>query len=276
MQSISVIKYWVNQDQIRETDNTFSCKAQAYQLSQSHKCQRTDKKDQKTAETYVDSINCQNNNYDLLDEQVLKEQEELHINYMSVKSESDEKQMCRSDNAVSTTNSIDLIKLTTIDETLKKHLIIISASFKDLQNSIISDKVSCTHNLKSLSTAILTQQSQTDSDDDVKLIFHKLITENISCIKDNENDSTFTADKLLVSVKLTVTEHLHKKECWKRCARLFFHDSDNVYADQRICISDLQTSLYLYQIFEVFVMFEMKMFQREDYNADEIRLEKTI
>ena len=139
--------------------------------------------------------------------------------------------MCRSDNAVSITNSINFIKLTTIDEILKKYLIIISASFKDLWNSITSDKASCTHNLKSLSTATLTQQSQTDSDDDVKLIFHKLITENISCIKDNENDLTFTADELLTSVKLTVTEHLHEKEHWKRCARLFFHNSDNVYAD---------------------------------------------
>ena len=195
---------------------------------------------------------------------------------MSVKSESDEKQIYRSNNAVSTINSINLIKLTIIDETLKKYLAIISASFKDLQNSITSDKASCTHNLKSLSTATLTQQSQTDSDNDVKLIFHKLITENISCIKDNRNDLIFTADKLLISVKLTVTEHLHKKEHWKRCARLFFYNSDNVYADQRICISDLQTSLYLYQIFEVFVIFEIKMFQREDYNVDKIRLEKTI
>ena len=159
MQSTSAVKHWVNQDQIEETDNTFSCKAQAYQLSQSHKCQRTDKKDQKTVKTYVDSINCQNNNYDLSDEQVLKEQEELHINYMSVKSESDEKQMCRSDNAVLMTNSINLIKLTTIDEISEKHLTTILTSFKDLQNSITSDEVSCTYNLKSLSTATLTQQS---------------------------------------------------------------------------------------------------------------------
>ena len=200
-------------------------------MSQSHKHWRTDKKDQKTAETYVDSINCQNNNYDLLDEQVLKEQEESHINYMSVKSESDKKQMCRSDNAVSIINSIDLIKLTTIDETLKKYLVIISVSFKDLWNSITSDKVSCTYNLKSLSTAILIQQSQTDSDDDVKLIFYKSITENISCIKDNENDLIFTADELLTSMKLTVTEYLYEKEHWKRYARLFFHNSNNVYAD---------------------------------------------
>ena len=276
MQPTSAVKCWADQGQIEETDNTFSCKAQAYQLSQPHKCQRTDKKDQRTAETHVDSTNCQNDNHDLSDEQVLEEQEEPHIDHMSVKSESDEEQMCRSDNAVSMTNSINLIKLTTIDETLKKHLTIISASFKDLQNSITSDKASCTHNLKSLSTATLTQQSQTDSDDDVELVFHKLITENISCIKDNENNSTSTADELLTSVKLTVTEHLHEKGRWKRCARLFFHNPGNVHADQRICIPGLQTPLYLYQAFEVFIMFEMKMFQREGYNADEMGLEKTI
>ena len=91
MQSTLAVKCWVNQDQIRETDNTFSCKAQAYQLSQSHKHQRTDKKDQRTAKIYVDSINCQNDNYDLSDKQVLKEQEKSHINYISVKSESDKK-----------------------------------------------------------------------------------------------------------------------------------------------------------------------------------------
>ena len=132
MQSTSAVKCQADQDQIRETDNTFSHKAQAYQLSQSHKHQRTDKKDQRTAETHVDSTNCQNDNHDLSDEQVLEEQEEPHIDHMSVKSESDEEQMCRSDNAVSTTNSINLTKLTTIDEALEKHLAIIPASFKDL------------------------------------------------------------------------------------------------------------------------------------------------
>ena len=101
-------------------------------MSQSHKCQRTDKKDQRTAKTYVDSINCQNDNYDLLNKQVLKEQEKSHIDYISVKSELNKKQMCRSDNAVSMTNSINFIKLITIDETLKKYLAIISVSFKDL------------------------------------------------------------------------------------------------------------------------------------------------
>ena len=60
-------------------------------MSQFHKHQRTDKKDQRTAEIYINSINCQNDNYDLSDKQVLKEQEKSHINYISVKSESDKK-----------------------------------------------------------------------------------------------------------------------------------------------------------------------------------------
>ena len=67
MQSILTVKCWADQDQIRETDNTFSHKAQAYQLSQSYKCQRTDKKDQKTVKTHVNSINCWNDNYNLSD-----------------------------------------------------------------------------------------------------------------------------------------------------------------------------------------------------------------
>ena len=89
---------------------------------------------------------------------MLKEQEKSHIDYISVKSESDKKQICRSNNAVLMTNLIDLIKLTIIDETLKKHFTTISASFKDLWNSITSDKVSYIYNLKSLSTVTLTQQ----------------------------------------------------------------------------------------------------------------------
>ena len=148
-----------------------------------------------------------------------------------MKSELNEKQIYRFNNTILMINSINLIKLTIIDKTLKKYLVIISASFKDLQNSITSDKVNCIYNLKSLLTATLTQQSQTDSDDDIKLIFHKLIIKNISCIKDNRNNLIFTANELFASVKLTVTEYLHKKEHWKRYTRLFFYNSVNVYAD---------------------------------------------
>ncbi len=78
----------------------------------------------------------------------------------------------------------------------------------------------------------------------------------------------------MTSVRLTATEHLHKSGRWNRCAQLFFHNSDNIDFDERIHISGLLTPLYLYQVFEVFMMFEMKLFQDKDYNADNMRLEK--
>ncbi len=34
------------------------------------------------------------------------------------------------------------------------------------------------------------------------------------------------------------------------------------------------TSLFLYQTFEIFMMFKMKMFMRKEYNVDDISLEK--
>jgi hypothetical protein len=43
---------------------------------------------------------------------------------------------------------------------------------------------------------------------------------------------------------------------------------------QRIHISGLLTPLYLYQVFEVFMMFEMKLFQDKGYNVNNMRLEK--
>ncbi len=34
------------------------------------------------------------------------------------------------------------------------------------------------------------------------------------------------------------------------------------------------TSLFLYQTFEIFMMFEMKMFMKREYNVDDMNLEK--
>ena len=34
------------------------------------------------------------------------------------------------------------------------------------------------------------------------------------------------------------------------------------------------TSLFLYQTFEIFVMFKMKMFMKKEYNVDDMSLEK--
>jgi len=78
----------------------------------------------------------------------------------------------------------------------------------------------------------------------------------------------------MTSVRLTATEHLHESGHWDRCAQLFFHNLDNIGSDERIHISGLLTSLYLYQVFEVFMMFEMKLFQGRGYNVNNMRLEK--
>ncbi len=78
----------------------------------------------------------------------------------------------------------------------------------------------------------------------------------------------------MASVRLTATEHLHESGRWDRCAQLFFHNSGNIGPDERIHISGLLTPLYLYQAFEVFVMFEMKLFQDRGYNVNDMRLGK--
>ncbi len=36
----------------------------------------------------------------------------------------------------------------------------------------------------------------------------------------------------------------------------------------------MNTSLFLYQTFEIFVMFKMKMFMKEKFNVDDMSLEK--
>jgi len=78
----------------------------------------------------------------------------------------------------------------------------------------------------------------------------------------------------MTKVKLTATEHLYESDCWEWCCKLFLHDSLKTTSDERIKIPDLQTSLFLYQVFEVFIMLEMKAYQGEDYNADDMRLKK--
>ncbi len=36
----------------------------------------------------------------------------------------------------------------------------------------------------------------------------------------------------------------------------------------------MNTSLFLYQTFEIFVMFKMKMFMRKEFNVNDMNLEK--
>jgi hypothetical protein len=71
-----------------------------------------------------------------------------------------------------------------------------------------------------------------------------------------------------------MTKHLHDKNKWKNYARLFYHDHQNINFKSRIQIKDCFVDFYLYQVFEIFVMFEMKMFQHEDYNANDMNLRK--
>jgi hypothetical protein len=75
-------------------------------------------------------------------------------------------------------------------------------------------------------------------------------------------------------VNSIVTKHLHDKNRWKNCARFFCHDLANINSKSRIRIKDCSTDFYLYQVFEIFVMFEMKMFQNEEYNANDMNLKK--
>jgi hypothetical protein len=75
-------------------------------------------------------------------------------------------------------------------------------------------------------------------------------------------------------VNSIMTKHLHDKNKWKNCTRLFCHDHQNINFKSRIRIKDCFVDFYLYQVFEIFVMFEMKMFQHEDYNANDMNLRK--
>jgi hypothetical protein len=75
-------------------------------------------------------------------------------------------------------------------------------------------------------------------------------------------------------VNSIVTKHLHDKNKWENYARFFCHDFVNINFKSRIRIKDCSTDFYLYQVFEIFVMFEMKMFQNEEYNANDMSLKK--
>ena len=74
----------------------------------------------------------------------------------------------------------------------------------------------------------------------------------------------------LVDPKLT--EHLYESGRWPDCARLFLHDPNKYTSKSRIRIKGCNVDFYLYQAFEIFVMFKMEMFQGGGYNADDMRL----
>ena len=56
-------------------------------------------------------------------------------------------------------------------------------------------------------------------------------------------------------------KHLHEASRWKDCARLFLHDPNRTWVNSKIRIKGCAVEFYLYQAFEIFMMFEMEMFQ---------------
>ncbi len=81
-------------------------------------------------------------------------------------------------------------------------------------------------------------------------------------------------NKLMMKILLTVTKHLHEEDKWWNYAWLFLHDFNYVESQSRIHLQKMITSLFLYQTFEIFMMFEMKMFMKREYNVDDMNLEK--
>ncbi len=79
--------------------------------------------------------------------------------------------------------------------------------------------------------------------------------------------------KLMQYIK---TKHLHEKDRCKDCARFFCHDAQDIKSTSHICILNCNVEFYLYQAFDIFVMLEMKLFQNDEYNANDMRLDKII
>ncbi len=81
-------------------------------------------------------------------------------------------------------------------------------------------------------------------------------------------------NRLMMKISLTVTEHFHKEDKWRNYIQLFLHDFKHVESQSCIHLQRINTSLFLYQTFEIFVMFEIKMFMKEEFNVDDMSLEK--
>ncbi len=81
-------------------------------------------------------------------------------------------------------------------------------------------------------------------------------------------------NRLMTKISLIVTEHLHEEDRWWNYAQLFLHDLNHVESQSRIHLQRMNTSLFLYQTFEIFVMFKMKMFMKREFNVNDMNLEK--
>ncbi len=77
-----------------------------------------------------------------------------------------------------------------------------------------------------------------------------------------------------MKISLTVTKHLHEEDRRQNYAQLFLHDFNHVESQSCIHLQRMNTLLFLYQTFEIFVMFKMKMFMKEKFNVNDMSLEK--
>ena len=75
-------------------------------------------------------------------------------------------------------------------------------------------------------------------------------------------------------IDFQITKYFHKSKRWKNCVRLFCHDFIKIDVSERIIIKNCRARFYLYQIFKMFVMFEMKIFTEKKYNFNNINLKK--
>ena len=68
---------------------------------------------------------------------------------------------------------------------------------------------------------------------------------------------------LIIKFKKEVIEHYREHNKWSNVARLFFHDDNVTKSKNLIVIFDIKIKVYFYQIFDAFVMLEMKMILNE-------------
>lgn len=71
-----------------------------------------------------------------------------------------------------------------------------------------------------------------------------------------------------------MTEHLHEKDRWCNCARLFLTDAGKTSPSDLIHVPGMKTPLVPFQAFGVFVMLEMEKFLNGGYNADDMGMGK--
>jgi len=74
------------------------------------------------------------------------------------------------------------------------------------------------------------------------------------------------------------TEHIYQGDYrWDDCCVLFLLDIREAYrAGRRIIIRGMLTEFYPYQVLDIFVLFEMEVFQNGGYLADAMGLGKVI